>query len=534
MIFQTFKMSPLCRTAKHLGLVCVAGITVTCMGCGGGGGSSNVITPPSKVPNTVHGCANAFVTTVSGKVTNLAGAPIVGATVSVGTQTAVTTQFGTYTIASVNVSASSSSVIMSITASATVQGVNWTGKNTLEISGCDTNTTNTNIVLSPANTQASITGIVSDSKGPLVNARVFAGAVDPSNVAYLNPRSFWAVTDSIGHYTISGLPMTGAGSTSSYTVTASKDLYINKAATVSVNSGQQSTSDFTLAAATTGPCSSNIPCPPVTNFVAIAITTPASATRSAAFSSSVGTDIVKQYILQHRGLHSLHTASSIQKPVTAASSRSAPAGSNIESNLFWDADLTSGLLGYDVLRSDLVATKFRTIAVLRDAQADHFTDVDSALTPNSIYYYSVTKLDTFNFPTDSEEGQPIQNANSVVVPLDPQSLLLPADKSVVSGTPVFTWPSITDGSIYQVLVYDKFPVLQSSVDASGVQPIWPVSSSDASTEIHAAAGTQPAQYTLSYAGPALVSGHTYYWAVLTSDSGGGAYSISQIYSFTAP
>ncbi len=519
-----------CSKLRQFGILMIC-LTYFCSGCGGGG-SSAPVTPVVKSPNAVHGCASAFVTAVSGKATSLNGAPIVGAVVSVGSQSAITTQFGTYSILNVSAPASQSSVIIPITAAITIQGAAWSGTNTLEISGCDTNTTNVNIVMSPSASQGSIAGTISDFTGPLANARIFASAPDPAAVAYLNPRSFWTISDANGKYVIPALPSINAG-TSNYTVTVSKDLYVNRAVVIGVTPGQKSTADFTVAPADSGPCSNSAPCPPVTHFSVISITTPGTISRSAQLNSVSPAAIARNWIQQKRGLRSIHASRQIQKFSSAVRTRiPPPLVYNIESDLFWDADLTTSLLGYDVLRSDLVGTKFRTIAVLRDPQADHFTDIDSVLTAGSIYYYSVAKLDTLNFPKNSEEGEPVQNNLSAVVPLDPQLLLDPVNKSSVSGLPAFTWPAIKDGSVYQVLVYDKFPDLQSTSNSAGVKPIWPVSSSDASSEIQAPS-TQPLSYSLNYSGPPLISGHVYYWAVLTSDSGGGAYSISDIFSFTS-
>ena len=135
-----------------------------------------------------------------------------------------------------------------------------------------------------------------------------------------------------------------------------------------------------------------------------------------------------------------------------------------------------------------------------------------------LYYYSIARLDTINFPNGSGgSSAPVQPPVSVQ-PLNSLSLVSPASGSVPSATPTFTWNAVNRAALYKVLVYDQFPTLQSDTDPNGVAPLW---SADFS-------GTSGA-----YAGPALVSGHTYYWAVLGQDSVASAFTISPLQTFIA-
>jgi hypothetical protein len=111
-----------------------------------------------------------------------------------------------------------------------------------------------------------------------------------------------------------------------------------------------------------------------------------------------------------------------------------------------------------------------------------------------------------------------------VDPLGPISLISPASGATVSSkTPTFTWTAVNRAANYQVLVYGKFPDLQSDTDTvNGVQPLW------ASGSIAAPATSQ------TYQGPTLVPGQTYFWAVLAQDNVGSAFSVSPIQSFVAP
>jgi len=169
---------------------------------------------------------------------------------------------------------------------------------------------------------------------------------------------------------------------------------------------------------------------------------------------------------------------------------------------------------------------------VRDPLADRFSDVDLGLTPDITYYYSIARLDTINFTsgnTNAGEGPPSDTV--AVDPLGPISLVSPASGArVSSGTPTLTWTAVNRAAMYQILVYDRFPDLQSDTDTvNGVQPIWPV-------DPHAPGASSVAAPAVSqtYQGPVLVSGHTYYWAVLAQDSVGSAFSVSPIQSFIAP
>jgi hypothetical protein len=150
---------------------------------------------------------------------------------------------------------------------------------------------------------------------------------------------------------------------------------------------------------------------------------------------------------------------------------------------------------------------------------DRFADDDPVLTQDTIYYYSVAMVDTINFPQNGSEGTA---APAVAVePLGAVSLTSPASGATAPDIPTFTWSTVNRAGTYTVMVYNQFPNYQSSdtttVDA--VQPIWSASISGTS-QVYS--GT-----------PALVSGQTYYWAVLVQDAPGADFSISPIQSFVA-
>ena len=82
------------------------------------------------------------------------------------------------------------------------------------------------------------------------------------------------------------------------------------------------------------------------------------------------------------------------------------------------------------------------------------------------------------------------------------------------------------------MVYDRYPdITGDNTNPNVVVPIWPTGQQTPTripSIVHAPATSQ------TYQGPALVSGHTYYWAVFAQDSVGSAVSVSPIQSFVAP
>jgi hypothetical protein len=488
------------------GLVCLTLLN----GCGGGGSSGNNQPPPTtRSP-------------VSGTVTDVNGSAIVGATVTLGNKTATTTQFGTYTIPDVAPN------VYTITASATINNRPWTGQNTVEVISGETNTSNVHIVLSDTAQQGSITGNVSDTQGrPLANVKVFAAAPDPQGGAFFTTLgAIYTLTDPLGNYTLPSLPFR------QYVVAASFAGYLNQTATVTVANAAGAHANFTLTRSN-GP--STVPVVP--QLFATAFTVPSTPTTRAAGSSQArALNAIRQLILKRLGRLQYRMPDPTRITLRHATTRSTPAGSIIENDLFWDFDSQlNNVWGYDILRSINTDTQFVSIALLRDPLGDRYADIDSVLTPDLRYYYSIARLDTINFPANGTEGDPV-NPPVVVRPLQPIAQTAPNDGATVAGAPVFTWTAVPRAFQYHVLVYDRFPDLNSDTDPNGVKPIWPADVNNPGS----AAVLAPAT-SLTYAGPALQSGHTYYWAVFADDvseanpneSALSAFSISQIRSFVA-
>jgi hypothetical protein len=493
-------------------------------GCGGGGSHTG---NPNPNPNP-----NGSNTLLSGTVTDVNGSPIVGANVTFNGQTVTSTQFGTYTIPNVVVPAGQTSLVGAVQATKTINGASWSGQNIVEALSGEPDTSNVHIVMSPSASQNAITGTVTDTSGHVLRgARVFA-SIGPftgtgGGQFFSNLSSIGTTTDQNGTYTLAQLPPG-----SNYTVTASFAGFLNQTfSNISVNAPPAAVTVQPFQLAT----SSSSPTPPiVTGLSALAVTSPAVPTRSAGgTSSSRGLNAIKAWIFAKKGLSRHHAAASKSVTLKKKPTRDTPAGSIIEADLFWDYENINNLFGYEVAQAtNLNPPNFISIALIRDPLADRFSDVDLGLTPDITYYYSIARLDTINFPSgniNAGEGPPTDAV--AIQPLGPINLVSPASGAVTATkTPLLTWTAVNRATLYQVLVYDRFPDLQSDTDTvNGVQPIWPVDPRVPNpSQVMAPATSQ------TYQGPALVSGHTYFWAVLAQDDAGSAFSVSPIQSFVAP
>ena len=489
-----------------LGLVALSGC-----GGGGGGGPINSSSPPP----------GGTTSEINGTVTDANNAPIVGATIRFGSQTAASTQYGAYIIPNVVVPVGQTSLVNTVVATATVKGTPYSGQNQVEVLTSDAITHDVQIVMSPTNTQGSIIGVVLDSNGSrLPGARVFANvgpfapAGAPSQQFFTNLASFNTPARSDGGFTLPSLPPG-----TSYTVSASLVGHINQTIngiTVLPSSSTQVTLTLTNPSGT-----STVPIP--NGLAAQTITAPLSPTRAAGDSAGF-MNVVRQILMKKRGLLGHHTAPAQKIALHRNITRDTPSGSLIETDVFWDYQQLDNLYGYDIVRATSISPpNFRSIATLRDPLADRFADNDSVLTPDHSYYYSIARLDTILFPANgggtSTAGTSDPAPPVTVVPLGPESLVSPASGSVTSAVPAFRWNAVNRAALYKVLVYDQFPTLQSDTDPKGVPPVW-------SADFSGTSG--------NYAGPALISGHTYYWAVLAQDNVASAFSVSPLQTFLAP
>ena len=415
-------------------------------GCGGGGKTGvPVVSNPS--PGTP-----ATSSIVSGAVTDINGAPIVGAKVTIGSLTATTSQGGAYAISNVVVPANQASLITAASATATVNGVAFSGQNTVEVLTGEANTTNVNIVISNSAAQGSISGTVRDvGNTPLANARVFVapGPVQQSNggLAFTNFGSFAVYTDNSGRYVVPKLPYLPAGQT--YTATASYVGHLNQTVsnlvlpnTAALSNGNLTGVDFAITASTTSPV-----LPAVKNFAAVGFTFPSVPTRSlTAQANTHPFDAIKSWVLKSRGLTQQPYKNASKMWTRALRTRATPAGLLIETDLLWDYEASlNNLLGYSIVRSTGNPNTFVDIATLRDPLADRFDDLDPLLTPGTSYYYNVGRLDTINFPNGSDASSSVAADVTVqVTPLDAITVQQPAPNATVGATPTITWNAVTN------------------------------------------------------------------------------------------
>lgn len=504
---RSYRVSILPFCLALLGLVALAG-------CGGGGGNAApVVPPPSR-------------SEINGTVTDNNNAPLVGATIRFAGQTAASTQYGAYIIPNVVVPSGQTSLVGNVVATATVKGVAYSGQNQVEVLSSEPITHDVQIVLSPTNTQGSIIGVVTDSSGNrLAGARVFAnvGPFSPASVPagtqqfFNNLASFNTTTRSDGGFTLPSLPPGGP-----YTITASLAGRVNQTLNnITVLASSSTSVTLTLTTATVA---SSVATPE--GLSAQTITAPLSPTRAAGTGTNVGfMNVVRQLVMQKRGLLGHRSAAAARIALHRSVTRDAPSDSLIETDLFWDyqnlnTQTLDNIFGYDIVRATTISpANFVSIATVRDPLADRFADNDPSLTPDHFYYYSIARLDTINFPANSGGiSSPVQPPVTVE-PLNALSLVSPTSGSTTSSTPTFRWNAVNRAALYKVLVYDQFPTLQADNDPNGVRALM-------NADFPGTSG--------GYVGPALVSGHTYYWAVVAQDDVQSAFSVSPLQTFIAP
>ncbi len=435
--------------------------------------------------------------TVTGAITDLTGAPVAGARVAIGNNSTVSLINGTYTISGVT------GGLHQVSASTVINGNNWTGQTTVqayrnEIAG------NANIILSQQSQQGKIGGTVIGPDGsPLAGALIFVQGPLSSTMI---------VTDNNGNYQTPGLPPNDPSTP--YSVVASLAGYSNETQTANVTSQSVTPLSFALNVGYSG---ASLPAPAslstqtwtYPNFISRAY-------------GAAGDGVIRdiQYLIR-KAKHLPNPPGGFpHKQIT----RATPLGSIIEVDLFWQYSASNMLFGYDVQRE--VGGIWNTIDLLRDPLATEYADVDPALTPDVTYSYRLARLDTVDFPQSGAE-QPLSAAVSAT-PLSPLYLSSPMDSSFAGFTPTFVWSNLNRAAQYQVLVFDQFPSLQSSTDTvNGVMPIWPADLSNPGNSL-VGAGTNSTVYD----GPALQSGHVYYWLVVAYDSSNTELSVSPLYKFT--
>lgn len=474
-------------------------------GCGGGG----VETP-----------VTPGYSTVSGTVSDINRNVIIGARVWVdSTHETESLASGAYRLDDIE------NDWTTIRASATVNGETWVGSTAAYILWNEP-TMNINIVLAPSRDTCEIDGVVRDDTGHKVDgARVLITTriLSPQNEtsSYDGPYgSIVAITDTDGSYLLEDVP-TGL----SATISASKVGFSNDEIEIDSTSGDQI--DFSLDESDLvyGPDS------PILETIE-SYTMPDSITRS-----DLGAFRAVRAFRSPRFKKAIAAKTSRKQAIMKAT----PAGSLIEIDLYWNAlDLNDShdMAGYGIYRATSSdEDMLRAIDFVRDPYANFYGDMGSEITPDQTYYYAITSvdvefLDPWNdFDPASESGR----SNTLfIAPLDQLQADSPAQGASGVDDPTFSWTRLTGATSYTVYIYDEFPALPldpsydygaDPIVDDGVFPIWPRQASPNESTVGGSTTS------LDYSGPALISGHTYYWLILASD-GNGAYSYSQLRHFT--
>lgn len=454
--------------AKQTFKVWLAGLGVALAGCGGGG---------SKDGN------------VAGVVTDPDGQAVAGARVSVAGRAATSLSNGTFTVRNVR------SGYQTVTAVIDINGRRWSGETVADFVPAHQNR-NVNVVVSDERFQGAIAGTVIDPSGfPLEGAKVFA---DQPPLG-----STMAVTDRFGNYTLRRL-----APGINYNVTCSLKGFVNETKRVLVQANTTMAASFALAL---GSYQGTIPAPQNVRSQAWTI--------SSDISRKAGGSVYDWLKRRYRKKFGFPDVSQARNIEWKSKGRATPLGSVVEIDLYWDFKSYDDLFGYAIRRGTL-SGNLSDVAVVRDPLTSAFFDVDTALTPDTRYYYTVHGLETVRFPENGTVGP--ASAETSANPLRPIFGLSPGQGSLPPpGAVLFTWSGALGVDNYTVYVWDKFPDLQNANDPEGVTPYW-------TSNLVPHPTTQAV-----YNGPALVSGRAYYWMVVGEEAGGSALTATEIRKFVA-
>ena len=409
----------------------------------------------------------------------------------------------------------------------------WVGSTAAEVLE-DEPTMNINVTLARETDTTAIGGVVREdaTNDPVAGARVFLTTrlVYPlaDTSAYDGPYgSIVAITDENGHYLMEDVPVGLSG-----IISASKVGFRNDEVNIDTIS-EGLVQNFSLSESLNQK-------PDVPYFEAIeAYTMPDTIIRSG---DQDAYKTIKAFTSER------YRKAAAGKTVLT---RSVPAGSLIEIDLYWnalDVNDSRDIAGYGIYRTTSLELDPKAIDFVRDPYANFYGDMGIELTPGTSYFYGISAVST-NFLLPGNVTNPIAEGDMSdflsTTPLGQLRALAPNQDGSENGQPVFEWSPLSNVDSYSVYLYDRFPSypLDPGSDNEsnpafgiGLFPIWPTrddpgGSTTTSTSI---------QYPSSGV-PTLQSGHKYYWVVVASklyeEYNDGtpkrsAYSYSQIRSFT--
>lgn len=361
-----------------------------------------------------------------------------------------------------------------IRAEITQNGIDFNGQNVARIFRGD-RTKSLNIAVVRRELQARLHGTVRDRFGNRLSG-VHVFALGNALTASL------AISDSSGNYSLRGL-MAGV----TYELTATGRTYGSDLDTVVLSANEDRELNFVLSDGLNPAMSAP------ENLEAVAWTSPFELTRSDP-QLKAGIRAIKDMIDPRR---------------RSQTGRLTINGNHIEVDLFWDPyfDNYVDLLGFGIYRATTSNGPSVAIDFMRDPNAAFFMDLDDTLLEDRNYYYEITALnvqypDTFNSESDFSNRYGVRTLGDLFLNAPTFSPL------------TFRWQAAVGASEYVVYLFDTYPGI-------GVTSIW-------SNESSPTSGT-----SLAYSGPALQSGHRYYYVVLGLANGNDSRTISVIDDFVA-
>lgn len=419
---------------------------------------------------------------IMGTITDLDGNPVRGARVICEdrNQSVRTNASGLYTL-------SVREGVWYVRASIEVNGITYVGQTVAQVFEAEP-TKSVNITLTRQSTAASITGVVRDRSGRVVEgARVFAYLQDPNSFIL---SSVMDISNANGEYDLKDL---APGYT--YVIHGSARGFGGDRDQVVLTPSELRQYDISL----------NDPQDPLfappANLSAVAWTTP----DEPALRGSLGGGLaaVKQRIRQRLN-DPKKDEQAAQRPVAQRTLQ----GNYVEVDLYWDkpASNLAQLLGYGIYRATSQNGNSTAVDFLRDPETTFFMDLDEALRENTNYYYEITALNV-RYPNTGNSESDFSNRYGVRTLGDMNTL------EPLQGPLQFRWIQTSSATGYYIFLFDEFPDF-------GVQEIW--STPNPVTGVSA-----------FYNGPSLISGRRYYYVILAVANNDDSRSLSQIQSFVA-
>lgn len=327
-----------------------------------------------------------------------------------------------------------------------------------------------NIVMAPESELATVQGTVKDRDGyTLQGAAVFA---------YFGTSSSQKVfTDDNGHYILRDLV-----ANVNYTLSASGQTYRSDQTNVTLSNGQTRTINFTL---------DNPGLPTLTPPQNVGITSWVSYP-----GDSRGREGSPLAWAKSRFDKDRNTA-------FKARTRSIRTDMIVEAELYWDQQQFPDLYGFGVYRANGLNGSLQALDFYFDPLAPYYQDV--GLNPDSAYSYALTTISTL-YPQYSQTESALSSRVGVY------TLDLLQTKAYNRTSKLFSWYSGTGATDYIVYLFDQYPDV-------GVSTLW-------SNESSPTTGT-----SLTYTGPTLQAGKTYYYFVMGGYDNFSARTISKVQSF---